>query len=88
MMSEGFLHIGIQPFHNNIKFSLFPTFYVVNDIAMAFEFLHNHFAKDPEDTIVVFCFGLILEILHGDLPSPRRETFGVRWFEQDINDEM
>jgi hypothetical protein len=66
----------------------FLAFYVTNDIATTFEFpLHNYLAKDPEDTVAVFCFELDLEILHGDLPPPSRETFKVCWFEQDVNDE-
>jgi hypothetical protein len=88
LTSEGFAREGIRPFKNNTEFSPFPAFYVTNDIATAFEFpLHNHVAKDPEDTVAIFCFELDLGILHGDLPSPSGEPFKVRWFEQDVDDE-
>jgi hypothetical protein len=44
-------------------------------------------ARDPEDTVAVFCFELDLKILHRDVACPNGEKFKVRWFEEDVDDE-
>ena len=38
--------------------------------------------------MMVFYFKLDLKILYGDVAYPSGEKFKVRWFEEDVDDEL
>ena len=88
-MSDGSSLAGINPRKSNIEFLAAEAFYVTNIVTATFEFpLHNWLARNPKDTVGVFCFELDLKILHGDVACPSNEKFKIRWFEEDVNDEL
>jgi hypothetical protein len=75
-MSDGFSLAGINPRKSNTEFSAAEAFYVTNIVTAAFEFLlHNWLARNPEDTMAIFCFELDLKILHEDIACPSGEKF-------------